>query len=92
MTMTKAQMKKRTRELLKKLSTLQTEIDDFAVDIYDEILDIEPYEGKDDLTDKQTERFEFFDDVKYELDQLCSDIAEHSNELSSKLGIEVKQK
>ena len=59
----KTQIKKMVRALLKKIEPLRDEIDDLRNDVEEESSNIEPYEGKDDLTPAQEARQEWLDNV-----------------------------
>lgn len=50
------------------------ELEDLIYDCEDTRDSIEPYEDKDDLTEEQQERYEWFDDLVSELESFKSDL------------------
>jgi chromosome segregation ATPase len=71
---TKTQIKKRLEELSIKLEDLQGDIEELNDEVNDEVNDIEPYEGKDDLTPDQEERQEWLEDLSSSLDDVISSL------------------
>lgn len=68
--MTKTQAKKKVG----KIRELLMELNDEVMETIDEI---EPYEGKDDLTEQQEERLEWFENLQSELDNALDNLAEY---------------
>lgn len=68
--MTKTQAKKRFNELLEKFEDLQAEIFDFKAECETTAEEIEPYESKDDLTEAQQERQEWFENLAGNLEDI----------------------
>ena len=68
--MTKTQIKKRLGTIL-----------NYIQDLYDEVEEardgIEPYEGKEDLTDQQEERYEWLDELASQLEDACDNLEEY---------------
>lgn len=61
-TYTKREFKKMAEELANKIYYLRCELEDLQSDLEDEIDEIEPYEGKDDLTDTQQDRKDWLEE------------------------------
>ena len=83
--MTKSEMKARIRKALEALGNIKDELDDMKSEAectYDEI---EPYEGRNDLTEAQEERQEWFESVADALGNLYDDIEERQCELEELL-------
>lgn len=72
--LTKTQIKKRVKSLLEKLENIKLELEELHDDVENESSNIEPYEGKDDLTPAQEERQDWLDNVSYALDELINNI------------------
>ena len=58
--MTKTQAQKRLAELLEKFQDLQIEFQDLSDEMQETANEIEPYENKNELTQQQEERQEWF--------------------------------
>ena len=69
--MTKAQIKKKLGTILKYIRSLHGEVEDIRDSI-------EPYEGKEDLTDQQEERYEWLDELISQLEDAYSSLEEYS--------------
>ena len=72
--LTKAQIKKRTKNLLEKLEAIKMELEELHDDVENESSNIEPYEGKDELTKSQQDRQDWLDNVSSALDELINNI------------------
>jgi heme oxygenase len=59
--MTKAQAKR-------KLERIKELIEDLRIEVEETVESIEPYEGKDDLTEAQQERLEWFEELQQALE------------------------
>lgn len=91
--MTKTQAKSRLKKLyesgvLGKLYGAVCEAVDEIADLKNEVEEtrdsIEAYEGKDDLTEQQQERYDWFDDLCSDLfDDLCSNLEELADNLDT---------
>lgn len=81
--LTKTQIKKQLKELWDKgeLGKLEGAIDN-AIEVIDTLIydieeerdSIEPYEGKDELTEQQEERYEWLDNLASDLNSLKDDL------------------
>ena len=81
--MTKTQARARLNELYSKgcfgklfeeIGNAIDELDDLISECEDTRDSIEPYENKDDLTEEQQERYEWFDDLISELESFKDDL------------------
>lgn len=70
----KTQIKKKVGELLEKLEVIKSELEDLQMDVDVESVNIEPYEDKDELTQKQQERQDWLDNVSYALGELIDNM------------------
>ena len=68
--MRKDEAKRRASKLLAKLQDLQAEFEELKYDLESAAEEVEPYEGKDELTPAQEERVEWFEDVASALDDI----------------------
>lgn len=68
--MRKDEAKKRASKLLAKLQDLQAEFEELKYDLEGAAEEVEPYEGRDELTQAQEERVEWFEDVASALDDI----------------------
>lgn len=59
--MTKAQAKR-------KLERIKELVEDLRIEVEETVESIEPYEGKDDLTEAQQERLEWFEELQQALE------------------------
>lgn len=82
--MTKTQVRAALKPLLEKLGDLRAELDDLKCEVKETAEGIEPYEGKDELTDAQTERQEWMEDVASELEDLIQQMNEAEWNLEDK--------
>lgn len=81
----KKDIKKRVSEMLDKLNDIKTELEELASDVENESENIEPYEGRNELTIQQQERQEWLDECQEALESAVSDIenidlSEYSND------------
>ena len=76
MTYSKTQFKKRANNIKERLETIQNELEELQNDLEWERDDIEPYEGKDDLTDQQEERQDWLDDSAREVGYAIDSVQE----------------
>lgn len=83
--MTKTQMKSALIKMLEKLGEARDEVEELRSEAEETRDSIEPYDGKDELTEAQEQRQEWFDDLEYILSDLVSDIEESANELECKM-------
>ena len=90
--LTRTQIKKRLKELWDKgelgelesaIDTAIETIDDVINDVENERDNIEPYEGKDDLTDKQQERYDWLDNLLDDLNSLKDDLESWQGDMGS---------
>ncbi len=77
--LTKTQIKKQTKSLLEKLEEIKLELEELHDDVENEISNIEPYEGRNELTKAQQDRQDWLDNVSSALDELINNI--DTNEL-----------
>ena len=68
--LTKTQIKKRVKTLLEKLESIKEELTELKDDVENESYNIEPYEGKNELTKFQEQRQEWLDSVSEALGSL----------------------
>lgn len=61
--MTKTQLKKRLQDAIDALQLVQETLEEIENEATETAEEIEPYEGKDDLTTQQEERREWFENV-----------------------------
>ena len=89
--MTKTQAKKLIQDLYDKgclgklnaiVSECMEELDNLIYDVEDTRDSIEPYENKDDLTEQQQERYEWFDEFASDLQTL----RDYLDDIESELG------
>lgn len=69
---TKNQIKSRLKKILEVLGEQRDLLEELKDEVESESYDIEPYEGKDDLTDSQYERQEWLDDCSSQIDDQLS--------------------
>ena len=69
---TKNQIKSRLKKILEVLGEQRDLLEELKDEVESESYDIEPYEGKDDLTDSQQERQEWLDDCSSQIDDQLS--------------------
>ena len=69
---TKNQIKSRLKKILECLEQQRDLLEELKDEIESESYDIEPYEGKDDLTDAQYERQEWLEDSASQIDDQLS--------------------
>lgn len=79
--MTKTQVKVRLREILASVGDLRDLIEELQSDVQDVVDEIEPYEGKDELTEAQAERQEWFEEVGNVLEEADDKLSELEWEL-----------
>lgn len=72
--MTKNQWKRRLGELAEKCRALYSELEEAKDDLSADYDDIEPYEGRDELTPQQEERQEWLDNLASEIDDGMSSL------------------
>lgn len=70
--MTRTTIKKRLETILDQLLELQQDVEETK----DEI---EPYEGKDDLTDQQQERYDWLDELASTIDDAYSNLSDYED-------------
>ena len=70
--MTKSEAKKLVRELLSKVWELKDATEDLAAEVDDTYNEIDPYEGRDELTTAQEERQEWFSELSDKLNEAVS--------------------
>lgn len=70
--MTRTTIKKRLETILDQLLELQQDVEETR----DEI---EPYEGKDDLTDQQQERYDWLDELASTIDDAYSNLYDYQD-------------
>ena len=68
--MTKAEIRKQLKELLAKMADLQSDFDILKGDVEDTLGEIEPYEGRSELTPQQEERQEWLEELSSALDDV----------------------
>lgn len=69
---TKNQIKSRLKKILEVLGEQRDLLEELKDEVENESYDIEPYEGKDDLTESQYERQEWLDDCSSQIDDQLS--------------------
>lgn len=82
--MTKTEAKKQLRTILEKLGEVKDLIDDLKSETEDTANSIEPYENRNDLTELQQERQEWFEDVTSDLENAYDSIEEIESNLDDK--------
>ena len=70
--MTKSEAKKSIRALLEKVAELREAVEDINADVEDTYNEIEPYEGRDELTPAQEDRQEWFSELNDKLNDASS--------------------
>lgn len=78
---TKTQIKKRVQMLIDQLEEIGNLLMELQDDIDCEVSDIEPYEGKDDLTDAQYERQEWLEETSSIIEEQVESISEITSNL-----------
>ena len=81
--MTKSEAKKLVRELLSKVWELKDATEDLAAEVDDTYNDIEPYEGRDELTAAQEERQEWFSELNDKLNEAVSALETIDDDLNA---------
>lgn len=78
--MTKTQIKAQVKKLLEKVQRLQddindmrSEVDDVIMTIEGEVDEVQPYEGHDDLTEKQQAKVDYLEELNDMLRTLSDD-------------------
>ena len=79
----KTHFRKVAQELRDKLELLVSELEDLQGDLENESSEIEPYEGKDDLTPQQEERQEWLDESASNVEQAINEVNEALDSLES---------
>lgn len=72
----KTQIKAKVKNLVEQISTIRMELEDLQSDVEMERDDIEPYEGKDDLTEAQEERQEWLDNAASQIEEMVMSLQE----------------
>ena len=73
---TKTQIKKRIEKLMDQLTEIGNELMNLQDEIDCEVEDIEPYEGKDELTEQQEERQEWLEETSRTIEEQVENISE----------------
>lgn len=73
---TKTQIKSKLKDLFERISTIRMELEELQSDVEMERDDIEPYEGKDDLTEAQEERQEWLDNTAHTIEEMVNSLQE----------------
>lgn len=71
---TKNQIRRRIQKMIEVLEEQRNLLEELKDEVENESYDIEPYEGKDDLTPQQEERQEWLDDCASQLDDQISNL------------------
>ena len=71
-------------KLLNAIITAEEELESVIYDVEDTRDSIEPYENRDELTEKQQEKYEWCDELLSDLDELKSDIEDWEYTLNTK--------
>lgn len=74
--LTKTQIKAKVKNLVEQISTIRMELEELQSDVEMERDDIEPYEGKDDLTEAQEERQEWLDNAASQIEEMVMNLQE----------------
>ena len=74
--LTKTQIKAKVKNLIEQISTIRMELEELQSDVEMERDDIEPYEGKDDLTEAQEERQEWLDNAASQIEEMVMNLQE----------------
>lgn len=69
--MTKSEAKKGIRAILEKVAELSDATEDLATEVDDSYNEIEPYEGRNELTSAQEERQEWFSELSDTLNEVA---------------------
>ena len=72
--MTKNEAKRVIRELLNQVDDLRFALEDLERDASETCDEIEPYEGRDELTPAQEERQEWFSDLSDKMNEALSEL------------------
>lgn len=83
--MTKTQVRKRISETLERLWGLRSELEETRDDLLDTMESIEPYEGRSELTERQQERYEWFDELESKLSDLISALEDNMADVLEQL-------
>lgn len=79
--LTKTQAIKRAQKLKDQIDALLLEIEELQSDLQEEADDVEPYEGKDDLTLQQEERQEWLQEAADQIQEALDQIQEGADQL-----------
>ena len=82
--MTKTQAKAGIRRILETIANLKDEVEDLKGEAEETSESIEPYDGKDDLTEAQYERQEWFEELTSTLEDLFDNLEASQEELEGK--------
>ena len=80
---TKNQVKARLKKILDILGEQWNELQSLKDEVEDESYNIEPYEGKDELTPQQEERQEWLEEATSTLEDQCYSLEEIINNLET---------
>lgn len=72
----KTQIKAKVKNLVEQISNIRLELEELQSDVEMERDDIEPYEGKDDLTEAQEERQEWLDNAASQIEEMVMSLQE----------------
>lgn len=79
--LTRTQLRKRIRELIEQAENLKSDLEEIQSEAEDERDSIEPYDGKDELTEQQEERQGWFECACDQIDYALDNIDEFINNL-----------
>lgn len=81
--LTRTQIKNKLKKLNEQLAVIRLELEELQDDIDYEYYEIEPYEGKDELTPAQEERQEWLDDARATLDTVINNVQDAEDEIDN---------
>lgn len=82
---TKQQFKKMIQNLNEELSNIRLKFEDLQSDLENESSEIEPYDGKENLTTAQEERQQWLDETATIIDDLVSTLSQAEDDLENQL-------
>lgn len=74
--LTKNQIRARLKKIIEALELARGELEDLQADTENEAEEVEPYEGKDELTPQQEERAEYLEETAQALEEQADNLAD----------------
>lgn len=81
--LTRTQIKNKLKKLNEQLADIRLELEELQDDIDYECNEIEPYEGKDELTPAQEERLDWLDEAVSTLDTVIYNVQDAEDEIDN---------